>query len=202
MADIGVFPASAEAYLAAPSVGIVLLAEFGFGDGEGGTLTRRFHAGHGDIVAGGYTWQGVSDPGQTRMVQVGAVELPKVQVAAKVEITLTGVDRTLLAQLRADVSVIYGAAAEIHFLIADYETGEPVLDPVLMFDNGICGMPTFTASIAGGVGVRTMIVPIDGIWANKNFAPGGRLNDAHQKARYPGDLGMELIGGPAYERIK
>lgn len=199
MADIGVFPSSLATDLASPSLATVLLAKFDFGDGSGGTLTRRFHAGAGTFTAGGYDWQGVTDPAQTRLVKVGFIELPTVKIAAKVDITLTGVDSTFLAQVRADVAVIYGAPAEIYFQVVNPDTYAKVGDPVLIFDNGICGMPRFKAQASG---LRAVTFAIDGIWANKNFAPGGRLNDADQQSRYSGDIGLELVGSAAYERIK
>lgn len=199
MADVGVFPSELATPLAAPSVASVLLARFDFGDGEGGTLTRRFHAGVGKIPAGGYDWEGVTDPGQTRVVSLSAVKLPSPKVAAKVDVTLSGIDRSFLAQLRADVGVIYTAAAEIYLQVGDPDTYEMVGNPVVIFRDGVCGMPKFAADRQGR---RAITIPIEGIWANKNYAPGGRLNDASQKARYAGDRGGELIGSTAYERIK
>lgn len=199
MADIGVFPAALETALSSPDVHYSLLARFVFGDGKGGTITRRFHRGVGTAAAGGHEWEGLTDPGQTRLTKVSAVEMPSPNVAAKIDLTLTGVDRELLAQLRADVRIIYTAECELYVQVVNPDTRETIGDPVTIFPNGRCGMPRFEAT---GVGVRSITIPVDGIWANKNFAPGGRLNDADQKSRYAGDRGLERVGSPAQELIK
>lgn len=199
MADIGVFPAELETALSSPDVHYSLLAKFVFGDGEGGTITRRFHRGQGTVAAGGFKWEGVSDPGQTRLTKISAVEMPTPNVAAKIDLTLTGVDRGLLARLRADVRIIYTAECELYAQVVNPDTRDLIGNPVTIFPNGRCGMPRFEAT---GAGVRIITIPVDGIWANKNFAPGGRLNDADQKSRYAGDRGLELVGSPAYELVK
>lgn len=199
MADIGVFPSSLADDLAAPTVCVIPLAVFQFGDGAGGTVTRRFHTGVGTLTIEGVNYEGVTDPGQTRMVSLDFIELPTPQTAPKVDITLTGVDAAFLSTLRSQIGEIYGRPAEIYMAVINPETYQVVGSPVLVFDHGICGMPRF---FADSVGTRAITLPIDGIWSSKNNAPGGRLNDADQKLRYPGDRGFELVGGVAEERIK
>lgn|GEM_PF-1344111 len=199
MADIGVFPEELKPYLRAPTTAYAILAEFEFGDGEGGTIIRRFHRGVGTITAGGKKWEGVTDPDKTRVVSIGAVELPTVKSASKVDITLAGLDKEFLSALRQEISVIYGAPAELYLQVYNHDTYETISEPVLWFDNGVCGMPTITANAKGE---RSIVIVIDGILAAKNFPPGGRMNDANQKARYPDDRGAELIGSTAYEIIR
>jgi hypothetical protein len=199
MTALGVFPASVEDALSAPHVDRVMLARFDFGDGAGGTVTRRFHAGVGTIRAGGYDWLGVTDPGGTRVVALSFIELPTPQVLSKVDVTLTGVDSSFLSQVRQDVGLVYGAFAEIYMQLYVSGTAQPIGNPVTLFDNGRCGAPAFSAA---AVGRRTLTIPIDGVWSARNFAPGGRINDADQKARYPGDRGAEAVGGVASETIR
>lgn len=199
MADIGVFPASLETALESPTAALVELAKFVFGDGEGGTITRRFHAGAGNITVEGEVYEGVTDPAGIRVVEISPVELPTAQVAAKVDITISYVDKTFAAQVRAERNVIYGAEAEIYECVFDTETYQPITSPVLIFDNGRCGYPRFAIQ---GNGLRAITIPIDGVWSSKNYEPGGRINNADQTQRYPGDRGFELVGSPAFERIK
>lgn len=199
MADIGVFPASLADALAAPTVALLELAVFVFGDGAGGTVTRRYHRGAGTLTIEGEDYIGISDPGGLRVVDISYVELPTTQVASKVDITLAGVDQAFQSLLISQINDIRGASAEIYFVCYDTDTYQPIGPPVLVFDNGVCGHPRFSARSDG---LRTFTLPIDGIWSAKNHEPGGRLNDADQTQRFPGDRGFELIGSAAFERIK
>lgn len=199
MADIGIVPIEYAEALRSPNVSLVELAVFVFPDGNGGTVTRRWHLGAGTLVVDGDEYYGVTDPSGARVVSIGYVELPTVQIAAKLDITIRGVDQDFVSLIMTDARLVFGSPMELFFVPIDMTTYQPKGPKFLMFDNGRCGMPTITANASG---LRAITIPVDGIWATKNFAPGGRMNNADQTRRFPGDRGAELIGGPAAERIK
>lgn len=192
---IGYFPADLADHLGAPTTSLVYLAEFQFSD-----FTRRFWRGVGTLEAGGHTWQGFQDARQVSCVHISEIEHPSINIAIKTEITLSSVNRQFLADVRSDSGLIDGAKASVYALAINPGTYQPIGDPIEVFF-GYCGAPTIKAK-AGNPGIRSVSFSIDCIWSAKNFAPGGRLNDADQRTRYPDDRGLELVGSPAYERVK
>lgn len=198
MSDIGVVPAELAELLARPSVCLIDLAVFVFPDGEGGTVTRRWHRGAGTLTVDGDEYYGVADPTGARVISIGFVELPTVQVAAKLDITVRGADEDFMSVVLTDSHLIAGSSMELYFCAFDTDTYQPI-KKFLMFDNGRCGRPRVRAESSG---LRVIDVPVDGVWSAKNFAPGGRMNNADQQRRFPGDRGAEFIGGPSEERVR
>ncbi|WP_083656504.1 hypothetical protein [Mongoliimonas terrestris] len=192
MTTIGIIPEEYEALLSAPHVVLTVLAHMQFASGE-----LRLHPGTGTLEAGGLEWQGVTDPGQTRVVKIGPVQLPEVNVASKVDLTLTGVDTAFLRETRRIVTSrhreVEGRRADLYLAVFRPGTDTAVTPPLPLFTNGRMTAPSFRFD---GIGNREVTVGIEGVFSAKNFAPGGRYTTADQRRRYPGttDRFFEYVG--------
>lgn len=185
-AKLGMFPDAAAAALARPSVVCTILARLHLYDG-----IARLHPGVGDLAINGEVFQGVSDPGRTRLVQLEAVEEPRAGVASAVRVTLTGCDVTFLRAVRADYLRLEGRQAELLFGIWDTET-DALVAAVPFFPGGRMTAPGMRFASPGA---RDFFFTIEGLWSPRNFASAGTISPADQRRRYPGDTALDLVGG-------
>lgn len=151
----------------------------------------RLHSGVGRVTVGGFEWRGVTDPIGGRLVSIAGVEEPAFGQAAAVTITLTGADRSFLQSVHATRRQIEGRPANIYWCAFDGETQTPLMALKGLFTRGRMSSPSLQWS---GVGVRTVSLTIENIWAAQNFAPGRKWNPADQQRRYPGDKGLDYVG--------
>lgn len=151
----------------------------------------RLHSGVGTIPVGGFSWRGVSDPVGGRLVSLSGVEEPAFGQAAAVQITLTGADRDFLQSVHATRRQIEGREANVYWCAFDGETQQPVTGLRGLFTRGRMSAPSLHWA---GLGVRTVSLTIENIWASQNFAPGRKWNPADQQRLYPGDLGLDYVG--------
>ena len=173
----------------APSTSYMLLGRFDFVTG-----TRYLHEYAGDLVAGGETWVGVSKASGQRLASIGAVEYPMPNVAAKVDIVLTGVDADYVRTLRTEEGEVEGRPAELFLLVLD-GNDKPVGDPFPVFPDGTMTAPGFKARR----GMREVSVSIESFWLNKNFPATARWNDANHSGRKPGDRLFQYVGAQVEE---
>lgn len=193
MADIGIYPSGFKEIIESPSIALVLFAKFEF---DRGNMTRRFNKGVGTRVINGEKWQGFESPEQLQLISIGDIMHPKVNVATATEITLCGVTREFLKQVKLDTRMIYGSKVTFYTQAYDTDTYQPKGNFV-QISTGICGRPKMMRDASG---LRQLTIVVEGEEYNKNFSPGGLLSDADQKARYPGDRMCELMGGTSLER--
>lgn len=169
-------------------IGQAILVHMDFSDSP-----KRWWSGFGDMSVGGYTWQGLGDlitisPISTSY-QISAEQVT-FQVAATPEmlaLALSAKDRvrdravTVYLQLFAmdDVTVDGSGIA----------SGQPVGSPMALYSGTMQRMPWS----ATGSTQRTISVECEGNFFRRNSPPRGRWTDADQKARYPGDKGLERL---------
>lgn len=150
------------------------------------------HSGVSRITIDGQEWLPVSDPVSGRLVSISQVEEPAFGQAAAVTVTLSGASREFIQSVHATAREIEGRAADIYWAAFDAETQQiSALGLKKLFPRGRMTSPAIQWA---GIGVRTVSITIENIFAAQNFPPGGRWNNAGQLQRYPGDLGLEYIG--------
>lgn len=182
---MAIFSADDLALLSGPHVSRAWFGEFDLPSGY-----QRLHSGVGRVTAGGFEWRGVSDPIGGQMVGVSQIEDPRFGQAAKVDITIGGVNVDFYKSVKQDARDIEGRAAKIWFGMFDPETeGLIMFKPV--FPRGYMSAPTLTRQ---GIGVRQIGLTIEGIWQAQNYPFGGKWTAADQRRRYPGDKGLDLVG--------
>jgi hypothetical protein len=181
-----IFNAAELDVLAAPHVARAWFAMLDLPSG-----LARLHSGVGTVTVGGFDWRGVTDPIGGRLVSLSGVEEPAFGQAAAVSITLTGADKEFLQSVHATRRQVEGRPANIYWCAFDGETQKPLLALKGLFTRGRMSAPSIQSS---GIGVRTISLTVENIWASQNFAPGRKWNPADQQRLYPGDKGLDYVG--------
>ncbi|WP_157014900.1 transcriptional regulator [Mesorhizobium xinjiangense] len=157
---------------------------------------RRLHTGLGPKEIGGFTWEGISDPFGGQLVSVGSIEEPDFGQAPKVDVVMSGANKAFLKSMWDDRHAVEGAACDLYFAIFDAETGEALSGLEHMFPGKITA-PKFAFT---GATIRAIQLSIVSEWEGLNFpATGAMWSPAGQRARYPGDAGLDYINVPATE---
>lgn len=151
----------------------------------------RLHSGSGTVSVGGFDWRGVSDPISGQLVSLGMVEEPTFGQAAALQIILAGASREFIQSVHSTAREIEGRSADIYWAAFDGETQEVVISLKKLFQRGRMTAPSIQWS---GIGRRTVMITVENVWATQNFPPGGKWNGPGQRARYPGDLGLDFVG--------
>lgn len=151
----------------------------------------RLHSGVGRVTVGGQEWRGVSDPVGGRLVSIAGVEEPSFGQAAAVTLVLTGADVAFLKSVHAARHEIEGRPANIYWCAFDGETQKPIGGLKGLFTRGRMSSPTISWA---GIGVRTVTLTIENVWAASDFPAGRRWNPADQRRVYPGDKGLDFVG--------
>jgi len=168
----------------AESVGVVLLfAELDFVSGF-----VRCHSGLGTISWGGNDWLGVGTFGSVSSVEESA-ELQK----RTITYTLTGIPNSLISIVLGES--YQGRPAKLYVGFLDPTTGQLVDDPELI-DQGLMDI----SDIDEGKECSVTITAESRIaaWDRPVIR---RFTDADQKARFPGDRGLEFIDQAAQKEI-
>jgi hypothetical protein len=161
--------------------------EFDFPDG-----IKYLHTGMGRVTVGGHEYLGVSDPLSGRLVSIDQVEEPRFGQASAVTIGLSGVSRDFIADVFSDARDIEGRSAVISWAMFDPETQQILFnDLVPLFPRGRMSAPSISWQ---GIGIRSVTLTVENIWASQNFAPGGKWNPADQRKRFAGDKGLDFVG--------
>ena len=168
----------------------VARAWFGAFDLPGGMV--RLHAGVGDIAIGGYTWTGVTNPLSGQLVSLGMVEEPAYGQAAALQIVIAGASREFIASVHAYARAIEAGRVSIYFALFDQESETALTGLKNMFmPFGLMSAPVLQWA---GIGRRSMMLTVESVWAAKNYPPVGKWNGPAQRARYPGDKGLDFVG--------
>lgn len=158
--------------------------------------TRRLHTGMGPVTIGGQEWEGVSDPFGGQLVEVGSIEEPQFGQAPAIDIVLSGGNREFLKAMWDDRRAIEGAACDMYFAVFDAETGDVLVDLKKMFPGKITA-PRFSMK---GAAIRAISLKIVSVFEGLNFPKtGAQWSPAGQRARYPGDKGLDFINQEAVE---
>jgi hypothetical protein len=192
MTEIGLVPESLFEVLSAPHVTLTFLLDAQFATGR-----VRMHPGWGTLNVGGYEWLGVTDPSGVRAVEIGAVQLAEPNVAAKVDLSLSGVDLDFLRAVRRIATEnhreVEGRRADLYLVVFEPETLNPVTGLLPFFTDARMTAPSWRFD---GMNSRQVTLGLEGIFSAKNFAPGGRLTTADQRRRYgTTDKFFQYVGG-------
>lgn len=188
------FSSEDRAFLRRPHISRVWFAEIDLPSG-----VARLHSGSGRVFVGGHEWRGVTDPGGSQLVSIGAVEEPRFGQAAKVDVVLSGVNVAFLRSIKDMARSIEGRSANIYWCAFDQETAESWGGGMKKLFPGKLSSPVMRWV---GIGTRTVSFAIEGPWHSQNFPFGGKWNPADQRRRYPGDKGLDFVGVKVQEIIK
>ena len=175
---MGFFDATQEALANGRSVLFGELYEVGFLSG-----TVGYWDGFGDFSAYGRTWIG-----RGQFVQRSEIPFGVDDEAGQITLTLSGVDADIVAKVRADESEFYQRPISIwgQFFGEDLQLSGTRFH---LF-TGTMDVPTYGGT---GVGSRSVVIPCEGEWSDRNGASFEFFTNASQQARYPGDKGLEFV---------
>lgn len=157
---------------------------------------KRWWTGFGPLEVGGHTWEGLGD-----LVGVSEIESSYSLSAREVTFTIAATPEMLGHALNAknqvrdrEVTVylqLFANAQLASFTPGGGEimSGDPVGSPMSLFTGTMQRMPYE----GQGTTKRRITLEAWGIWMRRNAAPRGRWTDSDQKARYPGDRGLERL---------
>lgn len=174
---MSLFTGTVDALLRGDSVRATWLFRFDFA-----SQTMRVWPGFGDLVAGGFTWQGLG-----RATEVSDMALGPGFSGDAIEITLSGVDAEIAALALDQSDEVYGRRALIYAqaLGADWA---PIDAPVIVY-GGV--MDTMKVSLSPSEG--TIKLRLESILAAKYRPPYGSYTHFDQQKRHAGDNGLERV---------
>ena len=181
------FPETIAEAARQPTVRVALLLSFAFASG-----TQRYWTGFGPLDAGGNLWQGSGD-----LIQVDGLSAPTGTVAAPTTVSISGVDPDFVTAARNASDEVKGRALKV-FLQFFTEDWQPLDNPVLIW-SGVMDQMQYSAE---GQHTRAISLSAEGIWAGRNRPPFGLLTSADQKARYPGDRGLDRTADLVQKTIR
>lgn len=160
---------------------------------------RRLHTGMGPHTIGGRDWEGISDPFGGQLVSVGSIEEPRFGIAASVDVMLSGGNKAFLKSMWSDRHAVEGARCDLFFATFDAETGDVKVALKWMFPGKLTA-PRFNIE---GLAVRSISMKVVTIFEGLNFpATRAMWSPAGQRARYPGDMGLDFINADIVEEFK
>jgi len=158
--------------------------------------TRHYHSGMGRVSLGGQIWEGVSDPVGGAMVVIDGMQEPAFGQAVAIDVVFSGASRTFLKSIWDDRQAIEGATANVSFAVIDAETGDVLIGLTRMLD----GKLTAPVLRFQGAAIRTVAVKIVSVFEGLNYpVTNGMWSPAGQRARYPGDTGLDTINADIVE---
>lgn len=184
-----------DALLRDGSIAEAVLCRMDFGTG-----TKRWWAGYGNLFHVGELWEGTGD-----LIEISDLATDYVMSATPVSVSLAATPE-MIARVRDARATVTGRAIVIYsqlfatsapVVISDPEAQlivlqsagpwQPLGSPLALF-TGTMGALGYSAD-----GPRDHRVSLDceGLWARRNAPPRGVLSDRDQRARHPGDKGLE-----------
>lgn len=150
---------------------------------------KRWWTGFGDMQVAGHTWQGLGD-----LIAISPIS-SSYQVSAEQVTFEVAATPEMLALALAAKDRVRDRAVTISlqlFVMEDAEgaaRGQPIGSPMALYSGTMQRMPWS----ASGPSQRMIRIECEGQFFRRNAAPRGRWTDADQKARYPGDKGLERL---------
>ena len=170
-----------------------------FADVDLPTGRRRLHTGMGPMEIGGHYWEGVSDPFGGQLVGVGSIEEPRFGQAPAIDVVLSGANRTFLKSFWNDRHAVEGSRCDMYFATFDAETGEAIVPLTKMFP----GKLTALRFNFVGIAIRSISLKVVSVFEGLNFpATGSMWSPAGQRARFPGDKGLDFMNADVVEEFK
>lgn len=180
------FSATIAAAAAGKAVRAALLCEFQFASG-----TERVWGGEYPIIAGGYEWRGMSP-----FLSVDGLSARGDLGAEPMTFKLSGVDAGIVAIAKDAANEAKNRPVNVWLQFFD-ESWAPLDAPILM-RAGIMDQLRFQTV---GLTQRDIECTAEGIFVARNYAPYAYYTDRDQNARFPGDRGLEYVGGLIYKVV-
>lgn len=139
--------------------------------------------GFGPLDAYSQDWKGAAN-----LVSRSDIPLGINDDAGQLTLTLSGVDAAVVAAVRAEEAEIYGRQITIWGQFFDEDL--QLSDGRFFLFGGTMDVPTYSGT---GIADRSIIIPCEGEWADRNGAAFSFFSDVDQRARYPGDKGCEFV---------
>ncbi len=172
------FEPAIEAQLTGATVVMAMLVEVQFASGP-----FRVWTGLGTREFGGRNWQGIGsiiDISEITRLQNGQADPFEITVSAPEEIIRQGLIEFQTEALNRTLNVY------LQFLNYDADTA---LGPPWQIRDGIMR----GANLSVETGAQTLAIKCDTLSSRRNRPPFGMLTDRDQKARFPGDRGLEFV---------
>lgn len=150
---------------------------------------KRWWTGFGDLDANGYTWQGLGD-----LISISPIS-STYQVSAEQVTFEVAATPEMLGLALAAKSRVRDRAVTVYLQLFAMEDvgptphGQPIGAPMALYSGTMQRMPWE----ASGPTQRRISIECEGLFFRRNAAPRGRWTDSDQKARYPGDRGLERL---------
>ncbi len=160
------------------SIGQAVLVHMDFLDNP-----KRWWAGFGDLSLGGYTWQGLGD-----LISISPISTTY-QVSAEQVTFEVAATQEMLTLARNAKAQVRGRAVMIYMQLYTMEPEAALGSPVSLYAGTMERMPWS----ASGPTDRRLRLECEGLFFRRNAPPRGRWTDSDQKARYPGDRGLERL---------
>lgn len=173
---MGFFDATRQALAEGKTVFYSELYDIGFRSGTG-----YYWDGFGDLLVDGNTYSGAANVVSRSEIPFGIDD-----EAGQLTITMSGVNAAILAMVRAEEVEIAGQPLKVWGLFFD-EALQPSGGKWLLF-SGIMDTPSYSAGTE-----RTVIIPCEGEFTDRNLARFSLFSDVDQKGRFPGDRGLEYV---------
>ena len=189
------FPETVAAAAAKRDVGASLLVWMDFKGAP-----RRWWAGFGTLRAGGYEWLGLGT-----LISIDGIEWQGGTAATEATFTLSGVDAEIVALTREGTENVVDRRVIVylqffHTSATRSGPGEQVhsnLDQPLAIWAGKMAQPQFSGDLTS----KTIVVPANNLWADRNKPAYGLYTDRSQKGRFPGDRGLEQVARLAHKSL-
>lgn len=156
------------------------------------TTDGYYWDGFGNLSAYGQTWIGAANVVTRSEIPFGIDD-----DAGQVTLTMSGVDSAIVARVRASETEIYGRGITIWGQF--FDEALQISDTRFLLFQGTMDVPTYQAN---STSERTITIPCEGEWADRNGAASTFFSDLDQQRRYPGDRGCEYVYryGPGVKR--
>jgi hypothetical protein len=183
---MGFFDETIAAKLAGRTIGASLLVFMDFKDAP-----RRWWPGFGNLVAGGYTWQGTGE-----FLSVSGLEQPFGTVAPRTTFQLSGIDATVVTLARQASDRVKDRRVTVYIQFFDVAPDNAGVQPWTNLDQpyavwtGIMDQMTY---VAEGPTNRSITLTAESLWTNRRRPAYGLYTDRDQNARFPGDRGLEQV---------
>ncbi len=161
------------------------------------TAPMNVWEGDGPPTRDGVDWRGMGhrqDGNGNPLQSIEGLEQAINGTAPQLNLTLSGVDRTVVAAAKkdADADEIEGRDLIIRLGFFDV-TKLPALiplDSLVVLGVWVMQKPSFQSN---GPRLRTIKLPCETIWAQRSRAPGSLLTDRDQQRLFPGDKGLQFV---------
>lgn len=180
------FTSTIEAAAADKTVRAAPLVEFLFK-----SSTERVWPGDYKLTAGGREWDGM-----TKLLSVDGLRSRSDLAAEALTIKVSGVSPELVAIAKDSANEAKGYPVNVYLQFFG-EDWQP-LDNVILLRSAIMDQLRFSTT---GPQLREVTCTAEGIFVARNYAPYAYYTDRDQNARFPGDRGLELVGGLVYKVV-